>query len=402
MASKKTIEIIKSTAPALEQHGEAITKVFYQFLFTNHPELKDVFNMTHQQKGTQQKVLANAIFQYAVHVDKLEMMKDAVESIAQKHTSLAIPKEAYPIVGKYLLIAIKEVLGTSATSEIIDAWEEAYNDLSAIFIQREEDIYTEREQFRGGYRGSKEFLVTKKVKESDVITSFYLKRKDGESVPPFIPGQYIALTVDIPNTTHKHTRNYRLSDSNEKDYLRISVKKESGNPEGIVSNYLHDKINEGGILELGMPSGEFTLKKTEKPIVLISGGIGATPLISMFKKASKNKSQKITFIQCVLNSDTHAFSEEIHKLLNENITTKTVYSLPLIEDILGKDYDYKGYLTSEIFEDVNISPDSDFYFCGPTPFMANTLSILENLGVKSEQIHYEFFGPVEELSLSLA
>ncbi len=228
-----------------------------------------------------------------------------------------------------------------------------------------------------------------------------MKRKDGEPVPPFIPGQYIALTIDIPNTTHKHTRNYSLSDSNEKDYLRISIKKESGIPEGIVSNYLHDNISEGDILELRMPSGEFTLKETEKPIVLISGGIGITPLISMFKKASKNKSQKITFIQCVLNSDTHAFSKEIHELLNENITTKTVYSLPLTGDILGKDYDYKGYLTSEIIEDLNINSDSEFYFCGPTPFMANTLSILENLNVKSEHINYEFFGPVEELSLSI-
>lgn len=108
MASKKTIEIIKSTAPVLQEHGETITKAFYKLLFENHPELKDVFNMINQKKGVQQKVLATTIFKYACHIDKLEMMGDAVETIAQKHTSLSIPKEAYPIVGKYLLEGIKK------------------------------------------------------------------------------------------------------------------------------------------------------------------------------------------------------------------------------------------------------------------------------------------------------
>ncbi len=225
MASKKTIEIVKSTAPVLEEHGESITKVFYGLLFKNHPELKDVFNMVNQKKGTQQKALANAVFQYAVHIDKLEMLGDTVETIAQKHTSLSIPKEAYPIVGENLLAAIKSVLGAAATPEIMAAWKEAYGDLAAIFVKREEEIYVSRENSMGGFRGTKEFIVIDKKEENNVITSFYLKRKDGVAVPKFIAGQYIALTIEIPNTNHKHTRNYSLSNANGKDYLRISVKK---------------------------------------------------------------------------------------------------------------------------------------------------------------------------------
>ena len=96
MASQKTMDIVKSTAPVLQVHGEKITEVFYNLLFQNHPELRDVFNMTHQKKGSQLKALANAVYQYAVHIDKLEMLGGAVESIAQKHTSLSVPKEAYP------------------------------------------------------------------------------------------------------------------------------------------------------------------------------------------------------------------------------------------------------------------------------------------------------------------
>lgn len=400
MASQKTIEIVKSTAPVLEQHGEAITKVFYRLLFENHPELKDVFNMTHQKKGSQQKVLANTIFKYACHIDKLELLGGAVESIAQKHTSLSISKEAYPIVGENLLAAIKEVLQDAATTEIIDAWAEAYGDLAAILVAKEEGIYSSREATVGGFRGTKEFIVVDKIEESSVVTSFYLKRKDGTPMPQFQAGQYVAVTLEIPNSPHKHTRNYSLSDSNDKDYLRISVKKEAGNPDGIASNFLHSSIYIGATLNLGMPSGEFVLKQNKAPLVFISAGIGVTPILSMFKEAIKNNNRAIVFIQCALNSDTHAFSNEVNELLNENSTSVVVYSAPLEKDALGTDYNYKGYLTQSILDDLNITKNHDFYFCGPTPFMASVLKTLDELNVNQEQINYEFFGPVEELNLT--
>ncbi|MFD0962674.1 NO-inducible flavohemoprotein [Pseudofulvibacter geojedonensis] len=396
MATKKTIEIVKSTAPVLEKHGEDITKVFYRLLFKNQPELKSLFNMTHQKQGTQPKVLANAIFQYAVHIDKLEALGGAVESIAQKHTSLSITPEMYPIVGENLLKAIQEVLGEAATTDIMNAWAEAYSDLAAIFIKREEHIYSEREQKNGGFRNQKEFVITKKVAESNVITSFYLKPKDDSPTPEFIPGQYIALSLEIPNSPHKHTRNYSLSDAYNMDYLRISVKKEEGNPKGIVSNYLHNHIKEGDSLNLGMPSGEFVLKNFNTPIVLIAGGVGITPLMSMYKSALHSH-RKITFIQCALNSGTHAFKHEIAKNANSKTTRFTVYNNPLTTDKLGDNYDFNGYLSTEMLKCMEINTDSEFYFCGPKPFMANTLSILRELNIAEENINYEFFGPTEEL-----
>ena len=400
MASKKTIDIVKSTVPVLQEHGEAITKVFYKLLFEKHPELKNIFNMVNQEKGRQQIALANAIFKYAVHIDKLEMLGDAVETIAQKHVSLSIPKEAYPIVGENLLAAIKIVLGDAATPEIMDAWEEAYGDLAAIFVKKEEGIYTSNENAIGGFRGTKEFIVVDKVEESSVITSFYLKRKDGTPVPKFISGQYIALTIEIPNTAHKHTRNYSLSDANDKDYLRISVKKEEGNTDGIVSNYMHSSIDTGDVLSIGMPAGEFVLKEEKKPIVFISGGIGITPLISMSNElVNKKEGQEIIFIQCALNSDTHAFNDELKALAGETFKSVVVYDSPLETDTLGGNYEYEGYLTAEILKDLKISNESDFYFCGPTPFMSNVLKLLKALNVAQENINYEFFGPAEELNL---
>ena len=145
--------------------------------------------------------------------------------------------------------------------------QEAYGDLAVIFVDKEEEMYVEGEKRKGGFRGKKKFEIIKKVKESNVVTSFYLKREDGESVPNFIAGQYVAVTVTIPNTSHKHTRTYSLSDSNDKDYLRISVKKQEGNPDGIVSNYLHSDKTAGDTLILGMPSGEFVIKESEKPLI---------------------------------------------------------------------------------------------------------------------------------------
>jgi len=352
--------------------------------------------MTHQKKGEQPRVLANAIFQYACHIDKLELLGGAVESIAQKHSSLSISAEMYPIVGENLLAAIKEVLGDAATPEIINAWAEAYGDLAAIFVNREEEIYTERESLKGGFRGKKEFIVVDKIKESDVITSFYLKRKDNAPVPDFTPGQYISLTIDIPNTAHKHTRNYSLSDSPNKDYLRISVKKEQENIDGVVSNYLHSSVNLGDQLLLGMPSGEFTLKESDKPLVLIAGGVGITPLVSMYN-TSIDTNRPISFIRCALNSSVSAFKNEIKEKINSNIKAVTIYDRPLETDKLIENYDHKGYLSLDILKKEGISNQSDFYFCGPKPFMVNTMKILKEFDVNEENINFEFFGPASSI-----
>jgi nitric oxide dioxygenase len=399
MISPNTIKIVKSTAPVLAEHGEAITQAFYKRLFIRHPEMKNIFNMTHQKKGTQPKVLANAIFMYAQYIDKLEVLGGAVESIAQKHVSLTITPEMYPIIGENLLAGIGEVLGDAATPEIVGAWAEAYQALANILIGREEELYVNRTKNESGFRGHKDFVVTKKVEESAAITSFYLQRKDGTAIPEFQPGQYIALTLTIPNTTHQHTRNYSLSDCNCKDYLRISVKKEAGTPDGMVSTYLHDQIEEGAVLSVGMPSGEFMLKEEDKPVVLVAGGVGITPLMSMYKNLSHRTNRKVTMVQCALNSNVRAFEKEIEAGRREGVSSILLYDQPLDTDVLGKDYDHQGYLDLAILASVPNLKESTVYFCGPKAFMANTLSLLNTLGVAEEAINYEFFGPAEELEL---
>src|SRR5690625_2989418 len=148
--TEETRNIIKATVPVLEEHGEQITTRFYQLMFENHPELKNIFNQTNQRHGDQPRALANTVYAAAANIDNLEAILPTVVSIAHKHKSLNIKPEHYPIVGKYLLLGIKDVLGDAATDEIIDAWEKAYGVIAAVFIDVEKQMYEELESTVGG------------------------------------------------------------------------------------------------------------------------------------------------------------------------------------------------------------------------------------------------------------
>src|SRR5690606_10197038 len=179
MLNEKTIQIVKSTAPILQEHGETLTRHFYKRMFSHNPEVAPFFNPTNQTAGKQQRALAGAITAYAANIDNLEVLGGAVELIAQKHASLMIKPEHYPIVGENLLASIREVLGKGATDDIINAWAEAYGFLADILIGREKQIYEENAKKPGGWENFKPFRVIRKEKESRNITSFYLVASDG-------------------------------------------------------------------------------------------------------------------------------------------------------------------------------------------------------------------------------
>ena len=175
MLSQRTIDIVKATAPVLEEHGETLTQHFYKRMFAHNPEVAPFFNPAHQRAGSQQKALAAAICAYAANIENLEVLGGAVELIAQKHSSLRILPEHYPIVGENLLASIREVLGPAATEQVITAWAEAYGFLAEILIGREKQIYSTHERARNGWVGFKPFRVVRTVPESEIITSFYLQ-----------------------------------------------------------------------------------------------------------------------------------------------------------------------------------------------------------------------------------
>ncbi|WP_354000728.1 NO-inducible flavohemoprotein [Sporosarcina newyorkensis] len=393
MLDQKTIHIIKSTVPVLEQHGKTITTVFYRNMFEAHPELLDIFNHANQSQGRQQTALANTVYAAAQHIDDLGAILPAVVQIAHKHVSLGILPEHYPIVGEYLLGAIKEVLGDAATSEIIDAWAAAYGVIADAFIGLEAKMYDDNESADGGWRGFKDFEIVDKVEESDVITSFYLKPVDGKKLPYYLPGQYITIRTSIPGVKNVVNRQYSLSQKSNDETFRISVKREDSlQPNGVVSCYLHNEAAVGDIIEVSVPAGDFYLEPTKTtPVTLISGGVGITPMKAMYQTiADVSPEREVAFLHSARTRSQQAFATKLEQLNAKlpNSSYKALYS-----------EEGDGMFTREFLQE-NVIEGSDVYVCGPTGFMEFVIQQLYAIGVPEEKVHFEFFGPAVQLDLA--
>lgn len=405
MLSEHTIRVIKSTVPVLEVHGEAITRHFYETMFAAHPELLNIFNHANQKQGRQQAALANMVYTAALHIDNLSSILPAVRQVAHKHRSLGIVPEQYAIVGTYLLQAIKDVLGDAATDEIITAWGEAYNVIADAFIGIEQDMYAEAENQTGGWEGFRTFKVAKKVQESGIITSFYLVPDDGKPIASYEPGQYISIKIKPEAQSFTQIRQYSLSDIPGKPYYRISVKRELGGlerPDGVISTYLHDHIEEGSLVELSAPAGDFTLDRDDKRhIVLLSGGVGLTPMISMLNTlVNLDKNRKITFLHASPNGQSHAFRDHVNSLAERYPSVKAYYcyTQPAASDRENEFFHKEGYMDAVWLRQVIDELDATYYLCGPVSFMRSVYTELQALGVAADHIHYEFFGPKASLS----
>ncbi|WP_022794026.1 NO-inducible flavohemoprotein [Marinococcus halotolerans] len=399
MLAPQTIETVKATAPAIQANAAAIGNRFYEMLFVKAPELRNMFNQTNQETGVQPEALAYSVYQAGANIDRLEELRPMIERVAEKHRALDVRPEHYGLVGETLLEAVEEVLGDAATPEILDAWGEAYHALADIFIQKEAVKYEEVEAARGGWTGYRPFYVAEKVPESDVITSFYLKPQDGEAIIPQQPGQYLTLQADIEGEPYTHMRHYSLSDAPNENYYRISVKREdpeNGNPAGIVSNYLHRDVNEGDVLLFAAPAGEFVMETEKMPIVLISGGVGVTPVMSMLNTlVQEDTKRNVTFIHAADSSKVHAMKARVEQLADtySNIEAYTCYSAPTENDRTHRMFDKEGFIDADWLETVLPEEQADFYFCGPIPFMKVVNEILKDRGVPAERRHYEVFGP---------
>ena len=406
MLTPRTIEVIKEITPLVAANAETITHRFYELMFEGDPEVKAFFNQAHQQSGQQQKALADAICAYLINIENPSALTPAVELIAQKHCSLGVQPEHYPIVGKHLLAAIKDVMGDAATPEIIEAVSAAYESLAVICIEREQAIYQHQESTTGGWNGYRKFIVDRKVPESDTITSFYLKPEDGQAISTFLPGQYITVRIDHP-TTPTSPRNYSLSDEPGTGYFRISVKRESGSqgssPDGLISTYLHDSVNPGDVLEIGPPSGEFTIDPKlvdDQPIVFLAGGIGVTPLLSMAKAlVTEGVLAPIHFVQAAKNSKVQAFSDELYQLISDKdfVDIKVLYDQPTEQDVQSGKCDRTGVVDTELLREWTPVSEAEYYICGPKPFMQSIHCGLKECGVDDDRIHFEFFGPLGEI-----
>lgn len=400
----QTLDTIKQTIPVLQTHGEALTRLFYKNMFANNPEVAPFFNPAHQKTGTQQRALANAICAYAQHVDTPEKLTDAIELIAQKHVSLGILPEHYPVVGENLLLTIQEMLELDADDPVVLAWAEAYEQLAQVFIDREQTIYQSQQQ-QHGWTGFKPFKVIRKQPESDEITSFYLSPMDGEPLAERYAGQYITLRLDLPDG-RQMMRNYSLSDSADTLYYRISIKREgpatADAPAGVVSNYMHDQISTEDVIEVAPPAGEFMLnwpQDSQRQIVLMAGGVGITPLLSMLHSILENEPQRpVRLIQATRDASVAAFQDELAELAKKY--PNFVWHIRFSDEVPENNGSHKshGLIDAELIKQLAAVEQADFYVCGPSAMLKHSYQILNELAVDNSRIHSEFFGPAQDLN----
>ena len=389
MLTDKHIDIIKSTIPLLENAGPALTSHFYQRLFSHNPELQDIFNMSNQKTGRQQVALFEAIAAYAKNIENLSALTSAVERIAQKHTSFNIQPDHYAIVGHHLIETLRELATAAFTPEVESAWTSAYQFLAGIFINREAELYHQRSLTIGGWQGARTFKVIETVCESALVKSFTFAPVDQGPVIDFIPGQYLGLEVKPTGNDYKEIRQYSLSDKpNGKNY-RISVKREQLGVPGKVSNYLHDEINVGDEIKLYAPAGDFFFIDRQTPTVLISAGVGITPMQSMLETLAERKySHPVYFLHACEDTEQHSFSKRTHELLQSNSWQQKVWYKNKTEQ---QPHINKGMMD---LSTVDLPTENgNFYLCGPIAFMQFAKQQLLKLGVGENNIHYEVFGP---------
>jgi nitric oxide dioxygenase len=406
--SVEQVQIIKSTVPVLAEHGNAITTSFYSTMLKENPVLYNIFSRTNQDNGHQPRALAAALYAYAANIDNLAVLGPAVELMCQRHASLFIRPEHYDIVGRYLLAAMGSVLGSALTPDVLDAWTAAYTQLANLMAGREKELYT----MRPDWTDWRDFVIKKKVKEADDITSFYLEPVDGQPLPLFKPGQYISVRVDIPELKHMQARQYSLSEAPRADYYRISTKREDGldlsEPQsrahpGYVSTVLHRLKNQGDIIQVSAPRGEFFLdledKTSTSPVVLISGGVGLTPMLSMLNSLVAQESPRpISWIHSARSVSAQAFAAHVREVCEShtNIHETIFISNPSGTDVHNVDYHHQGRLDLAKVErqkDLFLADrTTEYYICGPDGFMEDMRRALKNYSVDDSRIKAELFG----------
>jgi ferredoxin-NADP reductase len=263
------------------------------------------------------------------------------------------------------------------------------------------------DQRRDGSGGFRDLRVVAKITESSLITSFHLEAADGSELPPFRPGQFLVLKIPSGDPEGYVLRNYSLSGSpEERSRYRITVKRESAAgpslPAGLGSGYLHDSVGVGDVVAVKGPRGEFVLEESsDRPVVMLSGGVGLTPMVSMLSALVQRSGRRGYFLHACENGDVHALRDEVNNLVGqrENLMAHYCYRRPTDQDRAARRFDSEGFLTQQLLQGLLPLDDYDFYLCGPPPFMGAMYQTLRGLGVAKARIAYEFFGPATVLDV---
>src|ERR1700733_11303367 len=252
------------------------------------------------------------------------------------------------------------------------------------------------------WTGFRQMRAANIKKESDTLTSFILDPIDGQPLPLFQAGQFVVLRLLVDPGKPPVLRSYSLSDVPAADHFRISVKSELN---GIGSSFLCNRARDGDLLDVSAPRGSFTLRPSQSPVVMLSAGVGATPVMSMLHALAAERSQReIWWIYGARNRVDHPFAEESRSLLKQLSRGRgyIVYSRPGAIDRVGVDCDAHGHIDTALLERIGVPQGGDFYLCGPTSFLQDMRDGLRKWGVLAENVHTEIFGSLEAMTPGLA
>ncbi|MEO3809850.1 globin domain-containing protein [Sphaerisporangium sp. B11E5] len=375
----------------MAEHLDTISGVFYDTMLGENPELLDLFSRSAQATGEQRHALAGAVAAFAAHLagagPDASVIDQIAERVAQRHCALGIRPEQYTVVGRYLLGAVRAVLGDAVTPAVAAAWDEVYWLFAARLIGREARLYAE-----AGVDGAdpwREHVVASRVEEAHDTVSFILTPADGGPAPAFRPGQYVTVAAALPDGT-RQSRQYTISQAATGGTLRITVRRvrgAGGTPDGVVSGYLHDHVGTGDRLRLSRPYGALTLKDGDTPLVLVSAGVGITPMAAILDHVARSQpARDVTAVHADRGPERHPLRADMRA---SGSRLRSFRSLVWYERPAGVPDALTGRVDTDV---IPLHPDADVYLCGPLPFMREVRSGLRRRGLPDDRIRYEVFG----------
>ncbi|MFD7846447.1 globin domain-containing protein [Nocardia sp. NPDC059764] len=381
-------EVIRATLPLVAANIDQITPLFYRKMFTAHPELlRDRFNRGNQHDGAQQKALAASIATFATHLvdPSLPHPRELLARIGHKHASLGVTEPEYRIVHEHLFAAIVEVLGADVvTAEIAAAWDRVYWLMATTLIDFERELYD-----AAGIEPGDVFRATRVVRRVDDpsgVATFVVESTDpARPLPGFLPGQYISVGVTLSDGA-RQLRQYSLVNRGGDGRLAFTVRKvlaAQDAPAGEVSNWLHDSLGVGDALEITLPFGDLTIDtEATAPVVLISAGIGVTPMAGILEYlAAETPARRTVILHADRSTTAHPLRETVADLATR---LADVYSRAW--------YEADGHGLMDLSQ-VEFPEDADYYLCGGTGFLQNIRAQLMSAGIPSDRVHFELFAP---------
>lgn len=396
LLSAQSTEIVKATAGVVAEHAVEITSRFYPEMFRAHPELLNIFNKADQELGEQAQALAASVVAYAVQLidPDAPSFEPVLQRIAHKHVSLGIKAPQYTIVGHHLLRAVGEVLGDAVTPEVAAAWDEVYWLFALQLVAEEAKMYA----LKGVDPENpwRDYSITERIEEATVdgaaeVVTFTLSPVDGRAVPEHRAGQYVTVNTALPDGSTQ-PRQYTISSGPRPDSLQITVRRvraTKDTPAGVVSNFLIDSCPTGVTLQVSVPCGDVVLEDSDAPLVLVSAGVGITPMAAILDDLAERRPQRPVILA---HADRNAASHAMYEAVSSSASRlDTALSHLWYEEVQDASRGAEQGLMDLTHLEVPL--DAHVFMCGPLPFMRQARRVLIDKGLSPESIRYEVFGP---------